>query len=474
MKNRVIFLSFIISQFFCGSIGTKAQSSLTYVPRATHSNQSTDLMQAFKDDLKAESQKVKSRQYSYILKKNINNLIQLVKKGAFIKDDSLHNYIGMVLSKLLENSQIKKPPRHFLISKDPEVNAYFTVAGTLIVNIGLISRIRSESDLAFVLAHEIAHSQLNHIDQTIIKYYTGLGNTKKERKDFKKGKITGEGIDLLQEVAYENGRFSKQMEMEADSLGFIYFKNARYCESDALSTLSLLDSATFPKYPLGYRLLEPFHSPDFPLQAHWLKNRPAGFNKKPSMALIYRVDSLITHPEIEERKEKLSTFIKTNHPVTAKNNVEYLNRVIRMAEFESVESAFYLRKYDQCIYKALQLKRQYPKNDYLVTTIAKVLLSLYHARSWGQFSFYVQPYTGYYHKELRQLNNFLYNLSTNEIAEVAFYFLDNKKNFNKNNQSHYYLLWEIAGVTGRKEVQKKIKSTYRTLFPDGKYHAQIK
>lgn len=474
MRHFIIFLSFVIPQSLYISFGSKAQNEHTYLPRATYSNQSTELIQAFQDQLREETKNLHSRQHSIILKKNTNNLIQLIKKGAFIKDDSLNNYVGIILQSLLQNNQIKKPPKHFLISKDPQVNAYFTVVGTLVINIGLISRVSNKSDLAFVLAHEIAHSELNHLNQKIEKYYSTLGEAKKEVRDFKKGKISGEGIDLLQNLAYENGRFSKQKEMEADSLGFIYFRNAGYCEPDALSTLTLLDSARFPKYPLKHKLLEPFHSPDYPIKAHWLKKRPAGFNKKPHMSLIYRTDSLTTHPEIQERKERLSTFIKTNHRESSNENPEYLNNIIRTAEFESVESAFYRGQYDQCIYLALQLKRLYPKNDYLVTKIAEVLLNLYQARSWGQFSYFVQPYTGYYHPELRQLNNFLYNLRSDEMAEVAFHFLGSKNNFNKNNQAHYYLLWKIAGITNRKNVQKEIRSTYRSLFPKGKYYSRIK
>lgn len=473
LKHAILFLSIITLQFLCISFDSKAQGTFVYYPRETHSSQSTALIQALKDQLKSESQKIDSRRYSTVLKHHTNNLIHLVKRGAFINDSTLNNFVNRILQNLLVNNQIKNPPVHFLISKDHYANAYFTVVGTLVVNVGLIARIRSESELAFVLAHEIAHSELDHLNKKIMKYYTAMGEAKKEMKDFKKGKISGEGIGLLQNLAYENGRFSKQMEKEADSLGFIYFQNAGYCGKDALSTLSLLDSVSFPKYPLGYRLLEPFHSPNFPIKAHWLKNRPTGFSKKPPMSLIYRTDSLTTHPDIDERKERIEAFLKTDHPGKANKNNERLKQIVRIAEFESVESAFYSREFDQCIHKALQLKSLYPKNEYLVTTISIALYHLYQARSWGKFDQYVQPYTAYYHKELRQLNNFLYNLSTDEIAEVAFHFLDNKKNFNKDSELHYYLLWRIAGVTSRKETQKQIKSTYRDLFPDGRYFSKI-
>ena len=474
MKRLIIFLPLIIAQLSGITFSSKAQNKNTYTPRETYSALSTELIKGLQDQLRVETKNLDSRRHARILKNNTNNLIELVKREAFIKDDSLNNYIRMVLQKLLDKNQLKRPPKHFLISKDHQVNAYLTVAGTLVVNIGLLSRISNESDLAFVLAHEIAHSELDHLYQKIEKYTTSLGMAKKETKKFKKGTISGEGIDLLQNLAYDNGRFSKQMEIEADSLGFILFRNAGYCGEDAIATLSLLDSAYFPKYPLGYRLLEPFHADDYPIQAHWLKKRPSGFNKMPPMTLIYRTDSLGTHPEIEERKERLNASVKTHDCKSNNENTEYLNKIIKSAAFESVESAFYTRKYDECIYLALQLKKFYPRNDYLVAKIAEVFINLYKASSWGRFSYFVQPYTGYYHPELRQLNNFLYNLDAYELAEIAFHFLANEENFNESNQSHYYLLWKIAGITARRDVQKKIKSAYRSFFPEGKYYEKLR
>jgi beta-barrel assembly-enhancing protease len=47
-------------------------------------------------------------------------------------------------------------------SERPEVNAFATLGGNVVVFRGLLARVRSENELAMVLAHEIAHVKHRH------------------------------------------------------------------------------------------------------------------------------------------------------------------------------------------------------------------------------------------------------------------------------------------------------------------------
>ena len=59
-------------------------------------------------------------------------------------------------------------------------------------------------------------------------------------------------------MAYDFSRFRRENEVEADSLGYLYYKKGGYPGWGALMALALMDSATYPKYPQGYLLLDLF------------------------------------------------------------------------------------------------------------------------------------------------------------------------------------------------------------------------
>ncbi len=69
---------------------------------------------------------------------------------------------------------------YFLIVKDPEINAYAMPGGVIVIHSGLILNTRSESELASVIAHEIAHVSQRHIARMMAgqqgnPLITGLG-----------------------------------------------------------------------------------------------------------------------------------------------------------------------------------------------------------------------------------------------------------------------------------------------------------
>lgn len=451
-----------------------AQNRETYVARTTHSERSVELIQFFKDQYKVEAGNFKSEKTKKLLKRQSDLLVQLVEKEAFIKDETLQSFIENTFTRIIETNIVTNPPRYILISKNPEVNAFYSYLNVIVINVGLLARFNSEAELAFVIAHELAHGELNHIRRKIHKQSQTATMAKKEIKKFKKGDISSQGIDILQNIAYENGNFSRKMEIEADSLGYIYLLNANFNPSGALKTISLLDSAAFPKYPLGYRLLQPFHSKHYPIKAEWLKNKPSGLTKKPEFTLFYKTDSLNSHPEYLERAARFNALTDQKTYVTQKKVNELAAKAIKLAEFEAIESSYFMRKLDRCIYYALQLKARYPNNNYPISMITKAFLRLYEVKSYGKFPIYVSTYTGHYKGELKKVNHFLSNLQAEEMLEIAYHFLGSSRNFDDNHQEHYFLLWRLAKITNRAEVQTKITSAYQKKFPSGDFINKMK
>ena len=95
--------------------------------------------------------------------------MEKVFDGAFIKDDSLENYVGNVLNNIVEYNTLQSYPRRALILSSPHVNAVCYGQGIYAVTISLLSRIENENQLAFILAHELAHDELGHIRSRIVQ-----------------------------------------------------------------------------------------------------------------------------------------------------------------------------------------------------------------------------------------------------------------------------------------------------------------
>lgn len=116
-------------------------------------------------------------------------------------------------------------PFYFLLSKDPSINAYAMPGGVIVIHAGLILNTQSESELAAVIAHEIAHVTQRHIarlmaEQNPNPLVTGLGvlagaAAAKHSADAAQAIVTG----TLAMQAHRQRVFSQQMETEADRVG---------------------------------------------------------------------------------------------------------------------------------------------------------------------------------------------------------------------------------------------------------------
>ncbi|MEJ2058937.1 MAG: M48 family metalloprotease [Gammaproteobacteria bacterium] len=80
-----------------------------------------------------------------------------------VTDPLLNSYIQSLGDRLAAHSGSSQHDFHFLIADDPNINAFATPGGVIVVNSGLILTVKDESELAAVMAHEVAHVTQRHI-----------------------------------------------------------------------------------------------------------------------------------------------------------------------------------------------------------------------------------------------------------------------------------------------------------------------
>lgn len=167
---------------------------------------------------------------------------KLEKHQAILHDERVTTYVATVGNKVLANSQCLPYDYRFSVIKSLAVNAFATPGGYVYINQGLLTLVESESELAGVLAHEIAHINARHIADSIEK-------SKKLNiatlAAILAGAFLGVGGDLGAAVtAFSIGgmqsmslKYSREHEEEADRLGMAYLVSTGY---DAKSMLDFL------------------------------------------------------------------------------------------------------------------------------------------------------------------------------------------------------------------------------------------
>ncbi|MAT50643.1 MAG: peptidase M48 [Porticoccaceae bacterium] len=170
---------------------------------------------------------------------------KILAEMPIYNDDKLVTYVRRVGAKLASHSD--EPDRNFTFTviDSPDINAFATPGGYIYINRGLIGYLRSEAELAAVLAHEIAHVTANHSArqqraQTTSNVAAGLLAI-----------LTGSGevgeATALWGAATVRG-YGRDMELEADAIGAKTMTRAGYNSSAIIDVLSLLkDHERFEK-----------------------------------------------------------------------------------------------------------------------------------------------------------------------------------------------------------------------------------
>ena len=92
---------------------------------------------------------------------------QFRSAGRLVTDPEINEYVAGLGRRLAYRAQNGDHQFHFFVVRAPSINAFALPGGYIGVHTGLIGATADESELAGVLAHEIAHVTQNHISRQI-------------------------------------------------------------------------------------------------------------------------------------------------------------------------------------------------------------------------------------------------------------------------------------------------------------------
>ncbi|MDR2452709.1 MAG: M48 family metalloprotease [Candidatus Accumulibacter sp.] len=119
-------------------------------------------------DLGESAQAELSPQLEHRIGESIMNEIRL-REPSYIDDPEIDDYLTHLGRRLVETSANPSGSFHFFAIRDDMVNAFAMFGGYIGVNTGTLLAAQTESELAGVLAHEIAHVTQNHMARQIAK-----------------------------------------------------------------------------------------------------------------------------------------------------------------------------------------------------------------------------------------------------------------------------------------------------------------
>lgn len=311
-----------------------------------------------KEDLGSGERNLSKSQEKVFLEGIHYGIDQLLHSGMVIYGDEISSYVNDVATKLLQNEykSLKNKLRFYTI-KSNESNALSTDQGIVFVTTGLISQLTSEAQLAFVLAHEIAHYKEKHVVEAF-EY-----RNQKNRNTIKQLSV-----------------YSKEKELIADKIGIEIYNAAGYSASQLLGSFDVLMYSYLPfeevTFSSDYFNTDLLFCPDFLFP-----------DKKYEIQAVEDYDdSNSSHPNIKKRKTEATKVIDEyrNWGNTVyffgEDKFKYIRNLCR---FESIRTDILDASFADALYSIFILEREFPNSNYLKRMKAQSWLGIAQYKSEG-------------------------------------------------------------------------------------------
>ena len=326
-------------------------------------------------------------------------VLRNIKKDAFILDERFTSYVEEIKLAILErNPSLKSKIGEVLVSRRISPNALSLAEGSIFLNAGLFSLFDNKAQLTAVLCHEMAHKGLEHSSRNLLKSAQLYAQTKNSRylKSFRatKGRSRSEAaFSRLKQLLYSKGAQYRKQEKEADSLGYLYYKNLGLPAGEYIRILDYLkdyDSVTTIDIDTAlYRKL--FNLPNLLFREEWIETENySKYHYEHYTEKITR-DSLKTHPENDERIAHMIALYGIASKDTVIQPDQEFQELKTLAKQEEIANLYFLEEYGQSIYLILHRLQEVGGSDdpYLHHWLGKNLQKLYEAKKAYRMNRYV-------------------------------------------------------------------------------------
>lgn len=238
------------------------------------------------------------------------------KQLNFVTNPEVERYIDRLGQRILSTMGPQPFDYRFFVIQDNQLNAFAVPGGSIFFFSGLIEKAKTTSEVAGVLGHEIVHVKGRHMARqsgldaisllgllgAVLLARTGSGGAA--------AGTVGQAIAATRQIAY-----SRQLEMEADTLGVRYMAAAGFDPKGSVGFLKILDQE---------RTLNPIDVPAY----------------------------MMTHPVTQERIANTELVIRTLGKTDLKvEKADLLKKIQIIIRIERRDSEAVLAQYNEAVRK---------------------------------------------------------------------------------------------------------------------------
>lgn len=241
------------------------------------------------------------------------------KHLTYVNNPEIERYIERIGQRILSVMGPQPFDYRFFIVADSQLNAFAVPGGSIFFYTGLIERAKSTSEIAGVMGHEIVHIKGRHMarhsgpDAISLLSLVGMLLMARSGAGAQAAGVVGQAISATRQIAY-----SRQLEMEADTLGVRYMTSAGYDPAGSLGFLKTLDQE---------RSLNPIDVPAYML------THPVTQERVANVQLVIRsLGNLQSKSESRDQLKKMQVIIRLERQETDKVIDEYQKLVAQTPE----------------------------------------------------------------------------------------------------------------------------------------------
>ncbi len=174
---------------------------------------------------------------------------QVMQEYGVYKNPRLQAYVNEVGQKLARESHRANIPWTFTVLDSPEINAFALPGGYVYITRGILAYMESEADMAGVIGHEIGHVTARHGAQRATRQQdAGLGVF---AATILGAVLESQGVSGATELAGQTAqgvaagyvaKYSREQELQADTLGAEYLSRTRYAPDNMVDVIQVLKS----------------------------------------------------------------------------------------------------------------------------------------------------------------------------------------------------------------------------------------
>lgn len=287
-------------------------------------------------------------------------LDEILLSGRVLYNDPVGQYLNRIKDYILRDRPGARDSIRIYAVKSPAVNAFCTNQGVVLVHMGLLSKVKNEAQLAYILCHEFQHFFQQH---PITRFVAD---------EKRRSEVQIKSFDDYEEYMLAKNRYSREQEIDADLRGIDLFLKTGY---DPAELDGVFDVMRYAYLPFANR---DWDNRFFESERFWL---PPGIRPDTFTAISAPEDyddSELSHPNIATRRAAVAAKVAE----VRQGGAQYIlgetdfRDIQKLCRFDIARQHLDAQSYEQAIYHSFLLLEEHPRSFYLKKNIAQSLYAL--------------------------------------------------------------------------------------------------